>query len=327
MMPRTVIERIRKSPRRLLLTALGCLLLASSAGAQPYVYKLKKWDIPAANYSGITPLGGDTYAVVSDEEAQAGFHLWTLRFSPQDGTLQHAAYEGWRGVPWPEDRDAEGIAYCPQRGTLMVSGETDQRILEHRLDGTPTGQELPIPSTMRADRIQPNRGFEALGYDTSDEKFWTTTESPLPSDEPLQLRLIAFDSQLRLCQEVPYMLEAPRARNAGRDHYHGVVAITPLGDGRLLILEREARIATHYSGSRCWCQLFAFDPRTGQKERVDAWSTRFTLANTRMANYEGMCLGPRLQDGRQTVLLVSDSQAGYGAALWHLKDYLRVVVL
>ena len=39
-----------------------------------------------------------------------------------------------------------------------------------------------------------------------------------------------------------------------------------------------------------------------------------------------MCLGPRLEDGRQTVLLVSDSQNRAGNPLFHLKDYIRVIV-
>lgn len=310
---------------KLLLFAVG--MYALSVVAQSYVYKLKKFDIPAANYSGITPLGGDEYAVVSDEETEAGFYVWKLQFDTQSGALQVATNLGWRGIAWDIDRDAEGIAYCKQRNSVFISGETDQRILEHRLDGSLTGEELKIPTAMGIDKIAPNRGFEALGYDEYSEKIWTTTESPLLEDEPLKLRFLAFDKSLHVCQEVPYTLEPAQAKNAGRDHYHGVVAITPLKDGRLLVLEREARIAPNYNGSKCWCQLFIFQPQTGEKQRVDAWSTRFTLTQTRMANYEGMCLGPKLADGRQMVLLVSDSQARYGAALWHLKDYLRVIVL
>ena len=40
-----------------------------------------------------------------------------------------------------------------------------------------------------------------------------------------------------------------------------------------------------------------------------------------------MCLGPTLLDGRPTVLLLSDSQGGYGKVFWHLRDRLRIIVL
>ena len=40
-----------------------------------------------------------------------------------------------------------------------------------------------------------------------------------------------------------------------------------------------------------------------------------------------MCLGPKLQDGHQTILLLSDSQNNAGNSLARLKDYIKVIVL
>ena len=45
------------------------------------------------------------------------------------------------------------------------------------------------------------------------------------------------------------------------------------------------------------------------------------------ANYEGMCLGRPLPDGRQTLLLVNDSQGGYRKGPFRLKDYIKVIVI
>ena len=56
-------------------------------------------------------------------------------------------------------------------------------------------------------------------------------------------------------------------------------------------------------------------------------TTRMNLLQQNFANYEGMCLGRRLADGRQTILLVSDSQGGYGRGPVHLKDYVRVLII
>jgi hypothetical protein len=46
-----------------------------------------------------------------------------------------------------------------------------------------------------------------------------------------------------------------------------------------------------------------------------------------LANYEGICLGPKLDDGRQTILLINDSQSRRGNALYRLKDYIKTIIL
>lgn len=305
-----------------------CLSLVAVCGMAQRAYDLSQWKIQPANYSGITPLGEGRYAVVSDQEKQVGFYVWQIDIDQQTGEVKQVKSEGFRGEDYDIDRDAEGIAYCPQRGTLFVSGEADQRILEHNLDGGLTGKELAVPEWAGSKKIRSNRGFEALGYDAVHQEFWTTSEGPLKDDPDDVLRFICFGTDMKMKDQCVYHLDAQQAANHGRDHYHGVVAITPLGIGRLLfVLERECRIAPNYSGSRCWCKLFLFDPTTGEKQLVEAWATDFNLFTTNMANYEGMCLGPCLADGRITLLLVSDSQAGYGIGPWHLRDYLRVIVL
>jgi hypothetical protein len=40
-----------------------------------------------------------------------------------------------------------------------------------------------------------------------------------------------------------------------------------------------------------------------------------------------MCLGIRLNDGTQTLLLICDSQAGQGNGIVSLKDYIKVIKL
>ena len=40
-----------------------------------------------------------------------------------------------------------------------------------------------------------------------------------------------------------------------------------------------------------------------------------------------MCLGRKLNDGRQTIILISDSQDGAGNIIYRLKDYLKVIVI
>lgn len=309
---------------RILLILLASALVAMG---QERTYKMGRWGITPGDYSGITALGEGRYAVVTDKEKRAGFYVWKLTFDLENGRLVGAENEGFRGTDFAYDRDAEGIAFCERRGTVFVSGEADQRVVEHRLDGGMTGAELNIPEFAGKERIQGNRGFEALCYDRWREVFWTVTESALKGDAPGTLRLMCFGGDLQMRKWFTYTLEEGQAKDKGRDHYHGVVALAAEEDGGLLVLEREARIAKNYSGSRCWCKLFRVVPETGKKTLLKEWNTRFTPFNTRFANYEGMCLGPTLRDGRRTLLLLSDAQGGYGKGPWHLKDRVRVVVL
>lgn len=301
------------------------ILLPLSVSARSH--KLSKWNITAADYSGITALGDGRYAVVSDKESGAGFFVWNISVNPYNGALTSVVNEGWRGVEYDYARDAEGIAYCHARHSVFVSGEEDQRILEHRLDGSLTGYEMDVPSAMGKDAIQPNRGFEALCYDSLRHLFWTTTESNLKTDSAGVLRLLCFGDDLQLRSSALYTMDAPALPSTGREHIHGVVALCALDDGSLLVMEREAHIAKRYVGSRCVCTLFRFTPSTGDKKLIHRWSSKFTLANTRFANYEGLCLGPKLRDGRQTLLLISDAQGGYGKAFWHLRDRIEVYVM
>ncbi len=288
--------------------------------------RLGRYGILPGGYSGIAPMGDGRYAVVNDRDAQAGFHVWHIQIDSVTGKLQSVTDEGFRAQPGHRERDAESVAYCPSRRSVFVSGEADNAVLEHRLDGTLTGCQLAVPQDI-VSAMAPNRGLESLTYDTLSHHFWTMNESPLLIEShSRRLMLMLFDDELRFTASFPYYMEESRAKNGGRDYYHGVSDITAMPDGSLLVLEREARIARHYQGSRCWCSLFRFVPHTGEKQLVGRWNTRFGVFNTRFSNYEGLCLGPRLQDGRLTLLMLTDSQCGYGRGPWHLRDRLRVVV-
>lgn len=46
--------------------------------------------IPPGNYSGITWMGGNSYAVVSDKSAEDGFFVWTLDIDSVSGEVKAA---------------------------------------------------------------------------------------------------------------------------------------------------------------------------------------------------------------------------------------------
>lgn len=64
-----------------------------------------------------------------------------------------------------------------------------------------------------------------------------------------------------------------------------------------------------------------------RKQLLTRWITRLRCFRFDLANYEGLCPGRRLHDGRQTLLCVSDAQGGAGRWFLRMRDALRVIVL
>ena len=313
--------------------------------------RLSRWDVPPAHYSGITPMGSNRYAVVSDKEPQDGFHVFRIWQDSLTGRIDSVRWEGFRGsAPAATDkhgnslRDCEGVAFFPPTGTVFVSGEGDQQILEYSADGRPTGRGFLVPAAFSRDSIYTNLGFEALTYDPAGNCFWSTTESTLPADGACTcvrhpnarntLRLQSFLPDGRARQWHTYHMELPELPRRGRHYTLGVPALCALPDGRLIVMERELRIPRRYVGASTVIRLFLIDPNTSgnantplTKRPLLRFRTRLGLLRRSFANYEGMCLGIRRADGRQTLLLISDSQGAAGHGSIRLRDFIKVVVL
>ncbi len=239
--------------------------------------------------------------------------------------------------------DAEDVAFVPTRQTVFVADEGHQRIMEYDLDGRATGRELLIPTYLSVDSIYSNYGFESLTYSPKDSLLWTVTEHTLKKDgkrsgpsNPVEclLRLQSFNPET--CQPVSqhyYKTDAPTAKKQGRFYAFGVSALTALEDGTLLLMEREFYVSKKYLGSWVNIKVYRVDLQQKtpdgclHKELVVAFKNRLNVFQRTIANYEGMCLGPKLADGRQTILLVSDSQHNFGNRYFHLKDKIRVLHL
>ena len=118
------------------------------------------WGIKAANYSGITPLGNNRYAVVSDKEPLDGFYIFTIMQNNKTGDVDYVKADSLVGVvPTVTDTagislsDLEGIAYCPSANTVFISSEHQQSIEEYTLEGQKTGRALEVPHLFHKDNI------------------------------------------------------------------------------------------------------------------------------------------------------------------------------
>ena len=258
-------------------------------------------EIPPGNYSGITPIGNGLYAVV-DDKMQDGFYVFSLRFN-QRGELTSVYNVGFLDSG-NANRDAEGIVFVPSTKTIFTSGEKRNDVFEYGLDGKPTFRELMIPDVFK--KAKPNRGLESLAYNAITHLFWTTTESPLKEDSILRLQSFGDDLQPR--ESFSYRLDDP-----------------DLDDGSLLILEREALTTKEKLGSWVNCKIYQVNPwNSSDKHLVHEWKTSISLFHQDYANYEGMCLGPKLEDGSQVILLISDSQNRYSG---FLSDWFKTLIV
>ena len=137
-----------------------------------------------------------------------------------------------------------------------------------------------------------------------------------------------------------YQMDQPSTYKKADIYVMGVSELCALPDGQLLVLEREAFIPNIKIGAFCKCKLYLVNPLNSEnfsmKENISSdtpflkkkllteWKTGLSLSKRSFANYEGMCLGPKLEDGSLVVILLSDSQDQYAGVL---KDWFKTIVI
>ena len=137
-----------------------------------------------------------------------------------------------------------------------------------------------------------------------------------------------------------YQMDQPSTHKKADIYVMGVSELCALPDDQLLVLEREAFIPKIKIGAFCKCKLYLINPLNSEefsmkekfssdtpflkKRLLTEWKTGLSLSKRSFANYEGMCLGPMLEDGSQVVILLSDSQDQYAGVL---KDWFKTIVI
>ena len=137
-----------------------------------------------------------------------------------------------------------------------------------------------------------------------------------------------------------YQMDQPSTHKKADNYVMGVSELCALPDGQLLVLEREAFIPKIKIGAFCKCKLYQINPLNSEefsmkenfssdipflkKRLLTEWKTGLSLSKRSFANYEGMCLGPMLEDGSQVIILLSDSQDQYAGVL---KDWFKTIVI
>lgn len=241
---------------------------------------MQQWHIPAGNYSGITPLGQQYYAVVSDKAAGLGYFVWHIQQDSLTGIVQRVTNCGFRLLQPPASLlhsspsssistasiDIEDVVFDAARGALWVANEGAQTLTAY---DTLTQQNicaLAIPSYFSKDSIYENLGFEALTYDPRVQMWCSTSESPLrcdaghrpenqPSTSPLNFRITFWNATYQPIGFLPYQMAAAQLSQQARYYLHGIPALCLLPNGALLVMERELSVPRFYVGAKCSIRL------------------------------------------------------------------------
>ncbi len=173
--------------------------------------------------------------------------------------------------------------------------------------------------------VRKNRGLEALAIHPDGHDMWTCNENELPVDDAVSPSRVEFVRLTRFTRRTPaqpwrvsgqwaYRLESPGTGLARGRTRNGVAALCVLDDGVVLVLEREKTGKGEKASFRMRVCRVVFPGATdvsgwqslSERPFVPVRKQIVYEAETGHAMYEGMCLGPVLDDGSRTLLLISD---------------------
>ena len=293
--------------------------------------------------SGIQYAGGRTFYALSDDPSQfnpARFYklradIGDGRLTPGDITFRDVrTLEQPDGTPFPAaSLDPEGFAL--RGGKVVVTSEgfaargIDPWIRVFRLDGSHV-RSLTVPDQFllgAGKGVRQNLGFESAAFEK--KRLWTGAENALVQDGPAATltqrspaRLLRYDQRGRPDAQYLYFTDpiAEPPVPATNFAVNGLVDILPLGKHELLTMERSFSVGAPGTGNKI--KLFRVDlKRADDISRFSSLAGLFGVIDPvgktlllnldvlgrPLDNVEGMTFGPRLPDGRRTLLLVSDN--------------------
>ncbi|MER7000779.1 esterase-like activity of phytase family protein [Streptomyces sp. NPDC000410] len=270
--------------------------------------------------SGLAVQRDGSAVAVSDRSALFRFDLGRGS-TPRPVTTGAVPLTSPTGAPL----DSEGIVAEPG-GTYLVTDEVEPSIRRHGPDGAILGA-LPVPDALKvapAGRARQNQTFESLTAQPGGRTLVAGMEGPIAGD--------GTDAAGRTLQRIQtwqrdrsgdYRIGAQYGYAV--DPGHGLVELAPVGDGRLLVLERGFT-----AQFRITVRLYVTDPR-GARDisgvtnlTADDGILRKTLVadlencptlgapshlpqnHPLIDNIEGMAVQRYEGDGRLRLLLVSD---------------------
>lgn len=315
-----------RPPCCLLLTTALSIGAAAPSLAQITITATGQAQTPVAlagvhELSGITFLGGDQFLLVADNggllvSATIGIDSANGQFT---GT---PTLDGFNTLNIHGNADLEDLAYDPRDGNLFVSNENDHTITRHDPDTLQPLGSLAVPAVYQ--QAANNFSLEALSLAPRDFDLWTANEEALTVDGPLStdsagsvVRLQRFDAQGDPAGQFAYVTEPYRPTGVGQAR-SGVSGMIALPDGRLIVMERE--LGGSFPTFQINFFLVDFEDATDTSDLEGLIGETYTATDKTLlytlsagfSNFEGVTLGPRLDNGDYALVLVSDDGGGGG---------------
>jgi hypothetical protein len=227
------------------------------------------------------------------------------------------------GVPYAASTiDPEGLALTKDRELIFTSEGiantlVDPFVRRYSLDGTFLG-DLPVPvdflpNAAHTRGVRQNLGFESAGVTPDGRFLFTASENALVQDGPAAT--IANGSPSRLLRynlstgrpdrqwvyETDPVAEPPVPATAFS--VNGLVELLPLSDRFLISMERSFSVGAPGTGNKIKLYTVSLHGGTAHKQLL----LNLDALGIPLDNVEGLTFGPRLRDGRQSLVLVSDN--------------------
>jgi 3-phytase len=292
------------------------------------------------------------YAISDDPSQFQPARFYTVKLDVADGALTSGdvTFTGVTTLLAPDGRpyapfslDPEGLALTRDRTLVATSeGFTNQLIppfvRRYALDGRFLG-DLPVPQPFlptadHSSGIQPNLAFESAGVPRDGNSLFTGTENALYQDGPAATpangspsRIMRYNLKTgKLDRQWVYFTD-PVLEPSSIFSVNGLVELLPLDNEFLIAMERSFSVGGTATGTGNSIKLYTVAlPGATDVNGVDSLAGK--LASIRPAkktllfdldtlgipldNVEGLTFGPRLRDGRQSVVLVSDNNFAAG---------------
>ena len=236
--------------------------------------------------------------------------------------------------------DLEAIRYNRQNDNFIVTSEgriddgKDPGIYSISALGE-TYNSFSIPDHFKAkDEQKPrNNGvFEGITESIDEKAYWVAMESPLEKDGPKpklfpsksHVRITKFDKLTGLpMKQFAYKLDGIAKLPINYFAVNGVTEILTYAQDKFLILERSysAGYGSHGNTVKIFevdasnaTNTLKLDQLKGQDYEIAEKKLLFNFKSVKnqltkeiIDNIEGMCLGPELENGKQSLILVSDN--------------------
>lgn len=281
--------------------------------AKPWQGQEKGFD-----YEAIVKVSDSTLVIASEGYCRLKEYsiLPTSADAAKVGYQQNLWESRWSSSDFYPNYNFESLAFDPVHQYLWTIPESTLR-----KDGQPATPQNGLANRLRLMRLD----WGKIKEDSNKEEYSEQVSSKKDS---------------RYMTTYAYQMDQPSTHKKADIYVMGVSELCALPDGQLLVLEREAFIPKIKIGAFCKCKLYLINPLNSEefsmkekfssdtpflkKRLLTEWKTGLSLSKRSFANYEGMCLGPKLEDGSQVIILLSDSQDQYAGVL---KDWFKTIVI